>query len=433
MSDSWVLDVPGGCFSNRGGVLHVDDVSVPDLVGRFGSPLYVMSENRIRHNFKRLHGAFSRLTPFRLYYAVKANTNLAVLGVLRQEGAFADCSCPAEIYEASLAGFGPEKILYTGNYNSTEEVRYAQAAGVTINFDDAALLGKLEGGRVPETVCFRINPGMAKGGKEGLIFAGPDAKFGSPEEVAARGYAEAKKLGAKRFGIHMMTGSNVLDPKYFPAATSALMDIAGRISKKVGMEFEFVNVGGGFGVPYSPKERELPIEGVASSVVEAFRQKVEQYGMSRPLLAAEPGRFLVADSAVLASTVCHVKSSSKTFVGVDAGMNTLLRPALYNAYHPVLVANRLGERDDQVANICGQVCENTDVLARDRGLPRVKEGDIIAIFNAGAYGFAMSSQYNNRPRAAEVLVNGSDAQVIRRREGFSDLVQGVSVPARLLT
>lgn len=430
--DNWILKRLSGSFRARGSVLYVENVSVQEIAARFGTPTFVTSEARIRQNSRRFYAAFGKLSKFRLYYAVKANTNLALLTILRQEGAYADCSCPAEIYAASLAGYKADQMLYTGNYNSREELEYATKSGVPVNLDDAALVSKLPTGIAPDTVCFRINPGMGKGGSEGLVFAGPDAKFGSTEEVALKGYVAAKRLGVKKFGIHMMTGSNVLDPSYFPTATEKLMDIAGRIASKVGIKFDFVNVGGGFGVPYSPDERELPIGEVAESVVSMFKAKVDEYSLGDPVLAAEPGRYLVADSTVILAKVCHVKNGLKKFVGVDAGMNTLLRPALYKAYHPMLAAGRLGQRDLERVNICGQICENTDILAKDRAFPLLEEGDLLAIFNAGAYGFSMSSQYNNRPRAAEVLVSGVQAELIRRRETYADLLTGQSIPSRLL-
>jgi diaminopimelate decarboxylase len=430
--DSWILKRLSGSFRASGPILFVEDVSTQEIATKFGTPTFVTSEARIRQNFRRFYAAFGKISRFRLYYAVKANTNLALLTILRQEGALADCSCPAEIYAASMAGFRTDQMLYTGNYNSRDELEYATRSGVPINLDDAALVSKLPTGVVPDTVCFRINPGMGGGGSEGLVFAGPDAKFGSTEEVAVKGYFAAKRLGIKKFGIHMMTGSNVLEPSYFPTATEKLMDIAGRIASKVGIEFEFVNVGGGFGVPYSPDERELQIGEVAESIESVFKAKVDEYSMGDPLLAAEPGRYLVADSTLILAKVCHVKHGVKEFVGIDAGMNTLLRPALYKAYHPMLAAGKIGQRDMEKVNICGQICENTDILAKDRDFPLLEEGDLLAIFNAGAYGFAMSSQYNNRPRAAEVLVSGNQAELIRRRETLADLLTGQSIPARLL-
>ncbi len=430
--DRWILRLLADSYSNKDGVLFIEELSSIDIAERFGTPVYVTSESRLRENYRRLYKAFSRLSRFRLFYAVKANSNLAVLTVLRQEGAWADCSCPAEIYEARIAGFNGERLLYTGNYNSREELRFALDAGVTINFDDPSMLNKLPSNAKLNGICFRINPGIGKGGREGLVFAGPDAKFGSSEDHAIKGYKKAKEMGAKSFGIHMMTGSNVLDPRYFPAITEVLMDIAGRIAKETGIEFEFVNIGGGFGVPYTDNETPLPIDEVAKSVVDIFKSKLDEYRMGSPTLAAEPGRYLVADTTVLLARVCHVKKSEKTFVGIDAGMNTLLRPALYKAYHPLLTANRLNEEDVEQVNICGQICENTDIIARDRSMPRMQEGDLLAIFNAGAYGFSMSSQYNNRPRAAEVIVLKDSAELIRRRESIHDLLEGQQIPARLL-
>ena len=421
-----------GAFSNRDGVLYVEGVSSLQIARELGTPTYVTSEARIRANYRRLFKAFSSLKKFRLYYAVKANSNLALLSILRQEGAYADCSSPAEIYEATLAGFSPDKLLYTGNYITAEELQYALEAGVTVNLDDAAMVRRIPPSSVPEIICLRINPGIGRGGREGLVFAGPDAKFGSSEEVAVEGLKEAKRIGIRRFGIHMMTGSNVLEPSYFPRITGLLMDIAGRMASKVGLEYEFVNIGGGFGVPYAPGEVELPIEQVAKDVVSVFKSKVDQYGLGDPVLAAEPGRFLVADSTILLSKVCHIKTETKVFVGIDAGMNTLVRPALYKAYHEVLAAGKLNAPKELTANVCGQICENTDILAKDRSLPRLEEGDILAILNAGAYGFSMSSQYNNRPRAAEALVSGERLELIRRREDISDLLRGQYVPPRLL-
>lgn len=433
MSDRWFLSYLYDSFSIKNGELYVEDMSCVDLAGEFDTPVFITSEKRLRENFRRLKNAFSDAGSFRIYYAVKCNSNIAILKVLRSEGAWADCSCPAEIYEAFISGFENNRILYTGNYNSRKELEFATKSGVTINFDDIDLLDKLEPGNIPAGVCFRINPGFGKGGREGLVFAGPDAKFGIDEEKAKKGYAKAKKIGVKKFGIHMMTGSNVLDPNYFSQVTSILLDIAGRIAKSVDIDFDFVNIGGGFGVPYRQSEKPLQIEKVASEVIEIFKVKVEDYKLGNPVLCIEPGRYIAADTTILLTRICHIKRAIKTFVGLDAGMNTLIRPALYGAYHPFLLANRADADDVIRVNLCGQICENTDILAKDVLLPEVKEGDLISIFNAGAYGYSMSSQYNNRPRAAEVLVSGKSADLIRRRESISDLLSGQIIPARLLS
>ena len=419
-------------LENRDGMLHVGGVSAVELADRYGTPLYAIVEDRIRANYRRLVRAFRERYPdTRVHYALKANTNLAVLSILRQEGAGADCSCPAEIDLARRAGFLASDILYTGAFPSREEIAFARDAGVMINLDSDDRLEDVANGRAKPVLSFRVNPGPGRG-KHGLVFAGPDAKFGLPLPRILEAFREARALGFERFGIHMMTGSCVLDPSYFAEITSRLLEIAGKVAAQVGITFEFVDIGGGLGVPYEPSEQPLPIDRVAEDVVTAFEEGCEAFSLGRPRLVLEPGRYLVCDAGVLLTRVHSVKRGAATFVGVDAGMQTLLRPALYDAYHPVLAANRLQEPDGDPVTIVGPVCENTDVLARDRTLPELREGDVVAILNAGAYGFSMSSQYNNRPRPAEVLISGGAHEIVREREVVADLGHRQRVPGRLL-
>jgi len=425
----WKIEPP---LENIGGNLHFGGADLEDIAERYGTPVYVTDEARIRRNYRTLRNAFlRRWKRFRLYYAVKANNNIAILNILRQEGAGADCSCVTELQLAALAKFKSADMLYTGNYNSDAELSYASGLGITINLDDITILERLAKFGVPESICFRINPGFGKGGAEKLVFAGPDAKFGITEDVAIKAYAKAKKLGAERFGIHMMAGSNALETAYFGQVTDRLFQIASSISKKAGIEFDFVNIGGGFGVPYKPGEKDLDIERVAQEVTDRFKKRFEGSG-NIPYLYAEPGRYVVCDSTVLLSRVHSIKRASKTFVGIDAGMNTLLRPALYGAYHQMYVVGNLNSRKKEKVNVVGQICENTDILAKDRELPPIVIGDLIAILNTGAYGYSMSSNYNTRPRAAEVLVvNGKDCP-IREREDITDLLHRQIIPGRLM-
>ncbi len=428
----WRVEPP---LENKEGELFIDGCSAGQLAQEYGTPVYVMSERRIRENYRRLNNAFRRYYDnFKLYYAVKANNNLSVLNILRQEGNGADCSAPSEIQLALKSGFKNEDLLYTGNYNTLEELKFAVENRVVINLDDAPLVEKLARVANPTDVagiCFRFNPGIGKGGAEKLIFAGPDAKFGVLENKIVNAYRRAKQLGFKNYGIHMMTGSNVLDVEYFPQVAEMLFNVAARITKEVGIEFSFINIGGGFGVPYSPGENELDVETVAKLVTAKFKEKITDTG-ARPMLLIEPGRYIVCDAGVLLTRVHHVKKAgTKTIVGTDAGMNTLLRPAIYNAYHEILLANRLNEAKRETVTIVGQVCENTDHLARDREMPVIKEGDLLAVLNAGAYGFAMSSQYNSRPRCGEVLVNKGQSFLIREREGLEDLIGRQTVPQHL--
>ncbi len=428
----WRIEPP---LENRNGELFIDGCSASQLAKQYGTPLYVMSETRIRENYRRLNAAFQKhYADFRLYYAVKANNNLSVLSILRQEGSGADCSAPSEIFLALKAGFKKTDLLYTGNYNTLDELRYAAENNVTINLDDVTLIDKLVSMAKPTDVaglCFRFNPGMGSSGMEKLVFAGPDAKFGILENRIIDGYRRAKQLGFRNFGIHMMTGSNVLNEQYFPQVAEILFNTAARITREVGIEFSFINIGGGFGVPYKPGENNLDVEAVAKMVTDKFKEKITDTG-SRPKLLIEPGRYIACDAGVLLARVHHVKNTStKTIVGTDAGMNTLLRPAMYNSYHEILVANKLNETQKETVTVTGQVCENTDHLARDRSMSKISEGDLLAVLNVGAYGFAMSSQYNSRPRSAEVLARDGESELIREAEGFEDIVGKQKVPQRL--
>ena len=416
------------------GQLRIGKREIVELASSFGTPTYVTDEQRIRHNCRRLIAAFGKgYGKFRLNYAVKANNNLSILNIVRQEGAGADCSCIEELTLASLAGFRTEQLLYSGNYNSDYELAQGIESHAAVNLDDVALLPRLLRYGMPEILSFRVNPGVGQGQYPGLVFGGENTKFGVEESGIVQAYARAKGSGIKRFGIHMMTGSNVLNLDYFVSVTRKLFDIAGRIAKEVGLKFEFVDIGGGFGVPYRPDESLLDIETLGLRVGTLFKEVVEEGEIGDPYLMIEPGRLVVCDSTVLLGRVHHIKrSEKKVFVGTDIGMNTILRPALYGAYHHVYVANRPLAETESVVTISGQVCENTDLLARDRPLPHLEIGDVIVVMNAGAYGYAMSSQYNSRPRAAEILVNEGQAETIRERETVIDLTSRQQVPMRLL-
>ncbi|MFH1590722.1 MAG: diaminopimelate decarboxylase [archaeon] len=420
-------------LENKDGRLIIDGCDAVELVEKHGSPLYVYSENRIRDNYRRLVAAYTKHYPkFQVYYAIKANNNPAVVRVLASEGSGADCSCVPEILIAQQAGVPNEKILYSGVYNSNEELQFAVDNDVRLNLEDVSQLDRLSSMKVPSFLCFRINPGMGGSGAEGLIFAGPDAKFGIIERDVEKAYAKAKELGVGRFGIHMMTGSNILSPEYFEEVVGKLLDIAGPMAKKLGITFDFIDIGGSLGVPYKPDESEIDIGAVAERVVKVLRAKLVEHDMGQPYLIHEPGRYLLCDAGVLLAKVASIKDGYKRFIGLDAGMQTLLRPAMYDSYHHMLYANDLDASCDTKMNVVGQVCENTDQLAKDRMLPGgIDVGDVVAILDAGAYGFGMSSQYNTRPRCAEVLVCDGASDVIRKREGFDDLVKGTAVPARL--
>lgn len=419
-------------LENKNGILYIEGANTLELAKEFDTPLYVYSEKRIRDNVKRVKAAFKKHYPnFRLYYAVKANNNLAILKIIKQEADGFDCAAPEEIHLAMEAGAKPTEILYSGVYHRNEELAYALKAGVNINLEGISQIKRLLKLGTPEFISFRVNPGISGGSIKGLVFAGHDAKFGIIEKNVLEAYRIAKEAGIKRFGMHMMTGSNVKDPAYFEEASSKLLDIAGNVRKELGIQFDFIDIGGGLGISYKPSEHDLDVEAAAKKVAAVFDKKVKELDLGNPILMIEPGRYIVGDSSILLTKVHSIKDAYKRFIGVDAGMNILLRPMLYDAYHHIVVANKLNEKPTEKVSIVGPVCENTDQLAKDRMMPALEEGDLLAVLNAGAYGFSMSSQYNTRPRAAEVLVNNGKAEIIRERETIYDIYKNVIVPKRL--
>ncbi len=395
---------------------------VKSLADNFGTPLYVYDKQRILDNYNNLNSVFNKYYPkTKIHFSVKANSNLHLLKILADAGCGADCSSPVELFLAEKAGFNSEKIIYTGNYESVEDLETVSSAGITVNLDDINSFKRLAKIKLPERVSFRINPGIGKGGFEGIVTGGTDAKFGVPYEKAFEAYKMAKDAGVKRFGIHMMTGSNNLEPYFFAEIVDKLMTIAGSIFKHLDIIPEYVDIGGGFGVPYSDDEMPLDIDLTAKLVTEEFMEKSKKFNFGEPELYLEPGRYLIADSGYLVAKITGIKESYKKFIGLDAGMNTLIRPALYGARHRMSVYGK----NDNVAtvNICGQICENSDIFAILYPFPDVVEGDIVVIRDAGAYGYVMASNYNNRLRPAEVLVDGSEAIIIRRRETVEDIMK----------
>ncbi|HEV2166045.1 MAG TPA: diaminopimelate decarboxylase, partial [Thermoplasmata archaeon] len=332
---------------------------------------------------------------------------------------------------AREAGVPREATLYTGAYPSDEELAYALEAGVPINLDDLALFPRLRRLGLPNTLSFRVNPGRTESGPEGLKFAGRGAKFGIPLARAIEGLRLAKRAGVPRFGLHTMPGSNVLNPSHFGLVGRFLGRAYRRVERELDVRLDFMDAGGGFGVPYRPREPSLDLGKVARGLASGLLEGLGAPAPTKlPVLCNEPGRYLVADSTVLLTRVTHVKEGRPLLVGVDAGMQTLLRPALYGAYHPVHPVGT-SRAPFRTTSLVGPVCENTDVLAADRRLREPGIGDLFAFGNAGAYGFSMSSQYNTRPRPAEVLISEGRPIVIRSAESFDDLVAHVRVPDHL--
>jgi diaminopimelate decarboxylase len=410
-------------LENRKGNLYFDGFSVQELAKKYDTPLYVLSEKRIRDNYNRLHTALINAYKYvRVYYAAKANTNLTVLKILQSEGAYLDTVSPGEVFMGLSSGFTPDRIMFTGTSVRDDELKMLADANVTVNVDSQSELDRLLKIAVPPIISVRVNPEIGAGHHSHCITAGPESKFGLWEEEVIQAYAIAQRARVERFGIHMHIGSGILEAEPYKLAVEKLLSIAKRVHDEVGIEFEFIDIGGGLGVPYKPEDKELDLAEF-SKVIAFFKTKVKELGLGKPFLCVEPGRYLVCDASILLTAVNTVKvTPGHKFVGVDAGFNTLVRPTMYGSYHPILVANKLQATEKEIYDVAGPICESGDLLAKDRTMPKVEEGDLLAILNAGAYGFSMSSQYNSRPRAAEAMIRQGKDVIVRNREQFSDLI-----------
>ncbi len=416
-------------------VIYYPEAGIKKAVEEFETPFFVYEEKRLRENCRNLRGAFTKYFPgvdgkgaFQPLYAVKANSNPEVLKIIISEGFEFDASSDTEVILGQKLKVGG---MFTGNYNPASELKVAQDAGFILNLDDVSMLDFFVGDgalSVPETISFRINPGVGKATIASNVFAGPNAKYGVPFEKAYEAYEKAKEMGVKHFGIHMMTGSNVPmeDKDYFAGIIRKLFDIVADIKNKTGIEIEFMNMGGGFGVPYKPEEKSLDMEVVAKSIRGAFDEKCKEYGLKEPRLMAEPGRFIAADAGWLVSKVIVIKDSYKKFVGIDASSNDMPRPSIYGAYHHATVMKESDEKE--LVSIVGRICENNDQLAQDRLLQKCEIGDIVLIHNCGGHAFAMGHNYNGRPRHAEYLLQeNGELRMIRRAETFEDLYKTTEV------
>jgi diaminopimelate decarboxylase len=412
-------------YENKAGELFIDGSSSQRLAQQYGTPLYVYCENKIRLNINSLRDAAQKHYPnTRILYACKANTNLSLLRILHSEGVEIDAVSPGEVYLALQAGFKPTEILFTGTSVGDDEMKQLLDEGVRMNIDSLSQMRKLLETRVPETVSLRVNPEVGAGHHEHVITAGPDVKFGIWESQALEAYQMALDTGVSRFGIQMHIGSGIMDVDNYVKATRRLLEIAKHVHESIGIDFSFIDLGGGIGVPYRPEEKQIDLDAFIDTLFGFIKEKLDEFGLGEPEIWLEPGRYIVAEAGVILTRITTLKSSpGKEFVGVDAGFNTLIRPAMYGSYHHILNASGMNN-PIQNYDVYGPLCESGDIFARDRPIPLVREGDLLAIMNTGAYGFSMASNYNSRPRPSEVMVLAGESRLVRKRETMSDLLKG---------
>ncbi len=384
------------------------------------TPFYIYDEAGIRSQAQRLNKAFSWNQGFREYFAVKALPNPAVVQILREEGCGADCSALPELIIAEMAGIKGEEIMYTSNDTPAEEFAEAKKRGAIINLDDVNHLSYLEEEiGLPDLICFRYNPGPALHGN--AIIGNPaEAKFGVTREQLLEGYGQAKEKGVRRFGFHTMPISNELDAKYFVDSAHALFSLAREIEEKVGIQFEFINLGGGLGIPYKPEQEEFNLSAFSDGVRKTYDEHFGKRDVPVKIFL-ECGRYITGPFGYLVSRVRHVKKSYKEYVGLDACMADLMRPAIYGAYHRITVLGRENAVGDTKYDVVGSLCENNDKFAINRQLPKIDSGDILVIHDTGAHGHAMGFNYNSKLRSAEFLLRKDGSfKTIRRAETNED-------------
>jgi len=402
---------------------------IEQIAEKHPTPFHIYDERAIRDNARALKQAFSWAEGFREFFAVKALPNPYILSILKEEGFGADCSSLPELILSDRVGLRGEMIMFTSNDTPAKEYVEAKRLGAIINLDDIshiAFLKKHAG--MPGLICFRYNPGPLKGGNA-IIGTPEQAKYGFTREQLFDGYRKARELGVKRFGLHAMIASNELSLDYHWDTARMLFDLVADLSKELGIRFEFVNLGGGFGIPYEPDQTAIDWQALARGVQDAYEAKVRARGLHPLKLYMESGRAITGPHGYLVSRVLHLKHTYKDYVGVDACMTNLARPAFYGAYHHITVLGKEQEPVSQVYDVTGSLCENNDKFAVDRALPPVEEGDLIVIHDTGAHGWAMGSNYNGKLRSAELLLqpDGSVKQ-IRRAEQVEDYFATLEFP-----
>ncbi len=389
---------------------------IEELAKVYPTPFYVYDEAGIRASARRLIDAFSWNKGFKEYFAVKALPNPRILEILKSEGCGADCSSGPELTLAERADIIGADIMFTSNDTPAEEFAKAKALGAVINLDDIGHIEYLEKNcGLPELLSFRFNPGPARTGNA-IIGKPEEAKFGMTREQLFESYHIAKKKGVTRFGLHTMVASNELNAGYFVETARMLFEIAAELREKEGITLEFINLGGGLGIPYKPADIEIDVEAVSKGIQGLY----EEYRLGGVKLYMECGRYITGPHGYLVSKIRHLKNTYRKYAGLDASMADLMRPGMYGVYHHVSVLGKEEQEATTTYDVTGSLCENNDKFAINRSLPKLEEGDIVVIHDAGAHGHSMGFNYNGKLRHAEFLFSGGACNMIRRAEGEDD-------------
>ena len=391
------------------------------LIERYPTPFHIYDEAKIRANFRRLRDAFAWAPHFREHFAVKALPNPRIVQLLHEEGAGTDCSSIAELVISEAAGVTGEEIMLTSNDTPYDEFQKAIELGAVINLDDITHLDYMaQHAGLPEVLSFRYNPGDLIEGND-IIGKPMEAKYGLTRPQLFEAYARAREMGVKRFGLHTMVISSELRTEAFLLTARIMFELAAELKAQLNITPEFINLGGGFGIPYRPEEESVNYAAIGAGVQRLYNHILRPVGLGDTAIRTESGRAMTGDAGWLVSTVLHRKDTYKHYIGLDSCMANLMRPALYGAYHHITVLGKEHAPADHIYDITGSLCENNDKFAIDRALPKIDIGDIVIIHDTGAHGSAMGFNYNGKLHCAELLrrTDGS-IELIRRAQTIDD-------------
>ena len=392
--------------------------AIRDIAAHYGTPFHIYDEAGIRETGAQLKKAFAGIPGFREYFAVKALPNRSILRLMKEMGFGFDCSSIPELILAREVGARPEEIMFTSNNTSPEEFAFAaKDGGCILNLDDVSLIDKVP--EFPELICFRYNPGPRRTGN--VIIGHPEeAKYGVTHEQVVDACRRAQARGAKRFGLHTMVASNELDYTYMVETARMLLEISALVEKELGIRFEFLNIGGGFGIPYKPEQQPLNLAAMSREITALFDAFKTEHGYA-PAMVMESGRYITGPHGALVTTAINHKDTYRKYIGLDACMSSLMRPALYGSYHHIDVIGKENQPKSEIYDVVGSLCENNDKFAIQRELPPIVDGDIVVIHDSGAHGHAMGFQYNGRLRPKELLLRvDGGVELIRRAETVDD-------------
>lgn len=400
----------------------LDEKTLREIIKKFPTPFHIYDEKKIKENFRQLKKTFSWAPNFREHFAVKATPNPHIVKILAEEGAGTDCSSLAELLISEMAGVVGEKIILTSNDTPADEFQKAIELGAIINLDDITHIDFLEkNAGFPKCLSFRYNPADIMNEGNEIIGKPAEAKYGLTREQIFSAYEISKNRGVKRFGLHTMVASNELETKTFLYTAKIMFELAAEIKNRLGINFEFINLGGGFGIPYRPEEKPVNFQEIGEGIRELFNEIILPAGMEKICIATESGRAMTGNAGWLVSTVLHEKNTYKNYIGLDSCMANLMRPALYGAYHHITILGKENFPNEKIYDVTGSLCENNDKFAIDRNLPKIEIGDILIIHDTGAHGHAMGFNYNGKLRSAELLLKeNGEIKLIRRAETLDD-------------